>query len=380
MLAAFEIEKRIEDLNRTLPKTFGKARVFLLSDFYSHLFSLNNHNLIEAYSTQYIELYIESLEKYTPFYQPIEDSENLIKVIERLKEIRFLEEYRSTLNEFLSRIIDERELLRRILKGEKVVSSNEKRLSVPLIEKCNGCHYAVVESLKIRISKSRDKDSFLIIPMNQEVEKHLNEQIKTSFESAKRFVGKYYKKVAKYHEVIIYFDNLCAFYEGNSLGIALTTGFIEQLSLLYNLPYVTNIADNIVFTGGMDKDGKITPVTPEIIEKKTEAVFYSNVKTFIVPKEDEIFALEKVKALKMKHPKRQLAVSGIENFNEILNRRDLIHYKKQSVALRTVKGIRNNWILLTTVVILLSVVSFFIIRDIDNNPATSEVKGNVLLL
>ncbi|MBM3284089.1 hypothetical protein FJY90_07685 [Candidatus Gottesmanbacteria bacterium] len=128
--------------------------------------------------------------------------------------------------------------------------------------------------------------------------------------------------------VIVQIDKRVGFYVDNSLGIPLTIGIIEKLLELYNFAELVTIKSNIALTGGVDKDGNILPCSSEIIRRKVEIVFFSNCKTFIVPKEDELEAKTKADELKKEFPNRNLDIIGIETLSDLLNRRNLIDIRK----------------------------------------------------
>ncbi|MBU2446230.1 MAG: hypothetical protein KJ666_11780, partial [Bacteroidetes bacterium] len=226
-----------------------------------------------------------------------------------------------------------------------------------------------LDTLTIKLSKSKEQDKFIIIPSEKEIEEKIREQVLVSFKIAVGYVKKIVRRVSDFHEVIIQFDKRVGFYIGSSLGLALTVGFIEKLLQYYNAAELVTIKSNIALTGGVDKEGTIIACSAEIIKQKVETVFFSNCNIFVVPKEDEAEAKAKAEELKKEFPNRRLELIGIESLSDLLNRRNLIDIKKQNPVVRTAKFTRKNWITVSLTLILLLVLTFIALRDLDNNPA-----------
>ncbi|MCL6097422.1 MAG: hypothetical protein M1391_02465, partial [Bacteroidetes bacterium] len=205
-------------------------------------------------------------------------------------------------------------------------------------------------------------------------------QAKICFQLALDYLKTFKTKFHKFHEVLIYFNNLQAEYDGKSLGIALTIGCIERLSNLYNLPYITYVKSNVASTGELDNDGNLISIGENNIVRKVESVFYSKIDTIVIPKADEIPAIAKLKELNEKFPKRVLNIIAVENLTDLLNRRNLVEIKKQSPIVRTAKGIKKNWVAVSLSLIILLIIGFIWIRDLDDNPYTYELTKSKIII
>ncbi len=194
-------------------------------------------------------------------------------------------------------------------------------------------------------------------------------QIKTSFYFALKYLADNYGKIKSHHEVIIYFENRSACYEGNSLGIALTVGFIEELTKFYNLPYLVHIKENITSTGGIEANGNIIPILGNHIQNKVEIVFYSPIEHFIIPKADDSKAREKLLELKKQYPNRNLNLVPVESITELLDRRSLVDIKKQFPIARAARGIKRNRFTSFLLLLIILILTFFYLREYDDNPA-----------
>lgn len=376
-----EVEKLKKELLSTLPNIFGKTKLFKISSFYTAILSTEDKNIIEAYSLDFITEYLSVLKLFTPFYQAPDKTEFLLAQLKELRSVSTLSQFENEFDELRQIISSQLTELQNILIGEPTATPN-RTLSFPLIESFVEYNdldvFGTLESVSIKIHPTKGINKFVFVPSDKKVEEQLLTQAKISLEIALEYFNDHKKKFHKLHEVLIYFENLSGNYEGNSLGLALTIGFIEQLSILYNLPYITNIKNNIATTGGVDLSSKVIPISEKIVEKKIEIVFYSNVNSIVIPKEDELFALQRLIQLQIKYPKRKLNLIAISDINDIIIRRDLIDIKKQSPIVRTARAVKRNWIAVSLTLVLLLMIRFIWMRDFDDNPAIIVRNGEIL--
>ncbi|MFA7418578.1 MAG: hypothetical protein WCZ90_02745 [Melioribacteraceae bacterium] len=371
-------QKRIELLN-SLPHSFGRTKLWLLFDFYKTLIESNNQILFDAYAEEFLDDFITELNHFSTFYQTPKISESLIELTNKLASNCKLLDKKNELTRLTNDLTFSLKTLKSILDGNNVAVSS--RISFPLIEKSKNQQFenslGILESVKIKISKAKADDSFLIIPSQQKTDELLDKQIKMSFYFALKHLADNYGRVKSHHEVIIYFENRSACYEGNSLGIALTVGFIEELTKFYNLPYLVHIKENITSTGGIENSGNVIPISGNHIQNKVEIIFYSPVEYFILSKADEPKAREKLLALKENYPNRNLNLIPVENIGELLDRRSLIEIKKQPIVYRAAKSVKQNWIASTLFLLLLIILIFVFIKDWDDNPAALTQNGSL---
>ncbi|MCP4970529.1 MAG: hypothetical protein GY932_08050 [Arcobacter sp.] len=129
-------------------------------------------------------------------------------------------------------------------------------------------------TIKIEKNKSSKENNFIIIPSSEQVEKRLIEQINISWQLAINYLQKHFNNPYKHHTVIINFNKIYVQYEGYSLGMTITLVFLQELFRFYNTPLTLNVKGNVTFSGGLDFEGSIKPLSKEIIEKKVETVFF----------------------------------------------------------------------------------------------------------
>ncbi len=378
-----EVENQKKLISEVLTNIYGKTRLFEICSFYSSLLETNDDNLINAYAVDFIYELLFELKSFTPFYQSPDKTETLLSLLNDLKRINTLKPFLDELNANIHSIETRLLQLKNILDGAAPVSQKQM-LSFPLLESVVNASqkdfFGILESFSVRISKTKNRNKFIFIPSDRKIEERLLKQAENSLQIAVNYFNSHKKRLSKFHEVLIYFENLSASYEGNSLGAALTIAFIERLSIIYNLPYVIRIKGNIAITGGVDEHGNVISVSSEICRKKVELVFFSDVDTFVVPKADEESARNQIAELNKAYPNRKLNLVAIEGIKDLLNRRNLIDIKKQPVVVRSAKGIKKNWIVSTMTFILLVILSFLWINNYDDNPSTYELEQNQIVI
>ncbi len=379
----FDIENLKLDYSSLLPRTSGIPKILLLNSYYNKLLSTNNHKLIEAYSSEFIEEYISELNYYSPYYRDPVKTRELIDQLENLRTVQILHKYHTQINDLIISISEKLNKYLSQLENQKKEDNGRGTLYFPLLGKITTSTeellYSSVEKLTIKISPIKNQDSFIFIPSKQKDEE-LTEQSKISFSIALDYLKDFKQKFQKYHEVLIYFDNMNAEYEGRSLGIILTIGFIQELTRLYNLPYIIFIRSLIATTGRIDKDGNLISIGDKNVSQKVESVFYSGIDSLIIPKSDETHAVDKLKELNKKFPSRNLKIVPIENITDLLNRRNLIEIVKQPKILRVLKEIEKNATATFFAIMLISILLFIWIRDIDDNPETYEIISNQIII
>jgi len=356
----------------------NQAKLLFIYDFFEKILATQNQNLIGSYLPEFLSDYIHCLMSWTVYGVKPQVHDLLIEQAEKIFETGLTTSHIS-FEEIIKKLKDDFEKLQKILNGKNLETFDHKAY-FPLLEeeaiKETGITIGVIESATIKINKAKNETKFIIVPSEKEIEEKINEQIKQSWQNATNISKKYVRKVHPYHEVIISFDKKAGFCKGNSLGTALTLSFIEEILKTYNSPVAIKVGDGIAFTGGMNEQGKISNTSFEIIKQKVELLFYSGMNLFIVPKDEEEAANEKLDELKKEFPERDLRIIGIEDLNDLLNRRNIVEIKRLPIAVRTGKFIKKNWAAASAILILTAIISFFIIRDIDTNPVSFTADGN----
>lgn len=378
----FVEQKRIELLN-LIPRLFGKTKLLQILQFIDSLLSSGNKALIDSYSVEFLPHLLQSVHSLDAFHQPPEETRTILTTLERLLQVDVIAEHSKTLQAVIDRINHKLFILDKILEG-KSYYIEFSGISFPLLEAKN---LGILESLTIKIGKAKEKDSFIFIPSWTDADSKTIEQTKSSFQLALGLITKYYNNplknltwFQKYHEVLIYFQNSQAYYEGYSFGLALTIAFIEELTKYYNLPYIVTTSVNTAITGGINSHGGIIPVNEEAIQAKVSTVFFSPIEYFVIPKKDEIAAENKLELLKKIYPDRNLELVPVKDLKDLLDRRNIVSIKKQTNFTRAYNGIKRNKLAAALSLTILLMLGFFWTREFDNNPFAYEETENQLIL
>ena len=187
----------------------------------------------------------------------------------------------------------------------------------------------------------------------------------------------HYKNPSKFHEVVLIFDHKFAHFEGFSLGLSVTIGFIQALFKYYNTELSLSLISNVTFTGGFDKNKKIRNLGSNIIRQKTETVFYSPYNYFALPDGDAQIAKETLTELKLLYPERKLKIINIQDFDDLINHRQIINIEKAKLTERTGKFILNNKVSLLLSLVLTAIIVSIGLYSYDDNPLCFETNGNL---
>ncbi|WP_337866901.1 hypothetical protein [Ignavibacterium sp.] len=379
-IKVFELETlRVELTERLSLSSSINQKIYYYYNFFHKVLATENKNFIEAFLTEFLEEYLKCISRFETAGTDPSFTKSLIVQLKKLSEYFSLLHNDFNISSEIERIEKQYHELCKILEDINDESASEQRAFFPLIEKsASEIIFGALDSIRIIINKTTDSNKFIIVPSEQEIENKIINQIHTSWQLALDHAKKYLTKVNKYHEVIISFDKRLGIYEGNSLGIALTLSFLEQLLKFYNTVYIINIKDKTAFTGGVDKFGNILSTGEEIIKQKVGVLFFSEIKYFVFPKCEESYAYFALTQLQKDYPKRKLRLIPVEDFSDVLNRRDLVDIKKQKVIVRASKFVKNNWISAATTFLLAIFFAYLFVMDFDDNPAFVEIYGNEL--
>jgi len=379
----FYIEQKRIELHSLLPQLSERSKLIKISDFYSELILSDDRNLINAYLFEFSLEFLSELKKFNCIGLPLQITEKLLAQITEISIYFNGHELNQDINNQIERIEQELDTLREVLYGSHSSSIKTEKISFPVLVRTTNVEsnntIGSLESVTIVIKKTNDEDKFILVPSSKEINEDFIEQIKRSFLFALDFFGNN-KKFSKYHEVLIYFQNREAFFEGSSHGVSLAIGFIEELCNLYNLNLCVSIKNNITSTGLIDIRGKVLSIKDEIIIAKVELIFFSAIEYFIIPKANESMAQTKLDELKTIFPNRNLKLIPIENISDIFNYRNIIAIDKKSIFNKIYFAIKKNWILLTIILLLISIFYIKWHAELDSNPKYFERNGSYIYI
>ena len=335
--------------------------------------------LLEAYFSEYLKEYLSLITNLDPAGIHPNIIEDLIVNTTELMNAEAFESNSNNIEQAIISLQDKYQKIVTKLDGEKTRTSIEE-ITFPILEKGNDgkTNFGFIERISISVKSKHgiEKDKFIIVPSFGKLESKLNRQIITSWEYAKQIILKSKKSKNVFYEVVIQFDKKYGVYEGDSLGIALTIGFIQVLVNYHNLRELVKIKGSIVSTGSVNEQGIVGNISREIINKKLEIVFFSEADIFIVSEKDKQFADEHLLTLKKDFPKRELTIVAVASIEDLINRRNLVEVKKQNVVKWAAKKTYNNKLAFAAVLLLIIISSYFFVKDIDNNPVDIEFKNS----
>ncbi len=376
----FTLESKQEELASHLTGDFSpRLKLFLLTEFIEQLCEFDNKNIIEAYIAGFLNEYLNLLKIYEPTGLEPSETSRIIFPLDKIIEYNLFNNYRDELL-FVEQSLNKKlnELNNSLLNN---FNNPSGRLYFPVLEhniNQNG-ETGFLEYVEIKIQKSpiRKEDTFFIIPSGDKIEKRLDEQIKNSWSAAIQFVKEKSLKINSKHEVVISFKKKYGEYVGNSLGLVLTIGFIQELLKLYQTRNIIRIKEGIAITGGTDSNGVVVPLPDDIISIKVKVAFFSTIKFLVVPKSNEDHANKELEKLKIKFPGRELLIIGVEDLDDVLDRRKVADIRKLSLFIWAAKFSRKNWISLSLLAIIFLIVFATGILDFDTNPVHVEFKNDM---
>jgi hypothetical protein len=349
-----------------------RAILFHINYFFAHLLKSKNKNLIDSYVSEFAEKYFELIHSFEPFCIDPELTENLIS--QSLEILTFTDErVKEKYSQSIENLRSKYKRLEEFLSG-KIENSTLCNFCFPLLENSQLAqekdNFGVLESVSVQIRKSDIQNRFNIIPSERELENKIKNQIEISWGIAFNYVKTIIRDLHLYHDVVISFENKWGIVQGNSLGTALTLTFIKELLKNYNAAVLFNAPPNNAYTGGFNAKGEIVPVSERIIKAKTTAVFFSHITTFAVPLSDLPASLNCLQELNKRYPERKLRIRGVEDFDDLISRRNLVDIRKINPLIRGGKFALKHSLSITLLLALTVIILISGLVDFDDNPAT----------
>lgn len=367
-------------IEKTSQTTSSSLKLFYYYNFFQTILVLNNPNIEEAFLKEFSDEYLTSLSRFEAWGTNPDFTKKVINQLKRLSELKNLGLDFIILNQHKERLEEQLKELEATLNGNDISEYKRNKAYFPLLNFDTTAEVkGIIDSITVNISKANE-EKIIIVPSEKEIEKRISEQCNNSWNLVLTSLKQYVKNPYKHHEVIINFDKREGFYEGNSLGVALTLTLLEALLKFYNPPYEININGQIAFTGGVTGTGLITSTGEEIIKQKIGMIFFSTANSFVIPKEDEASAYLTLKELKASFPSRKLKLIAVGDFNDIINRRDIVEIKKRNPVIRTGRFIKKNWISAAATVLLAIIFAYLFVMDFDDNPAFAFYDSNQIFI
>lgn len=381
---SFTFEEKNNELRQLSRKNYlSKSTLNSYIDFYRDLLNSNDSAMIEIYLLETIDYFLKCFEVFTVFGNRPANTNVILEISHNL--LQHLENG-STKERIEKKIVslkNELAILHQILDGKPNTVSNKSALWFPVIEKnVNSEKHGLIESISISIHKNKktNRNEFHLIPSLPQIENKLELQINNSWSFAQSYLKKYYLGKIPPLEITIIFVRKLGIYEGDSLGVALTCGLIQELFNYFDLRSRINISQDIISTGSVSNLGEIKEVSKNIIGVKSLAAFYSTSQKFIIPFGDYPFAKEVIDSELVNYPNRKLELVPVNNIGDVINRRDTVEIRKQNIAKWGIRKLLRNKISVTLFVILIMLVFGFYFTSLNDTPHHIDYATNSFLV
>lgn len=365
-----KIEEYRAELSRKLSLQQGSIGLFLeVHNFL--LMVVKKSDIIPSgvYLSEFNHNYYSLLRYFTAYGN---DPQVTAEIIAQIRSISSLPEFQSfskSINAEIERLENEISIVIDLLNGADEQLSFPKEFQFPLVEQDeNGAltEYGFLESVDVMIQEAPQL-RFIIDPSELQMDEVLEKQIIRSWEAAKKIMS-VYVKIKTEHRVAIVFDRRLMYFTGESLGVALTFAFAKAILKYYNLPYEIDAVAGTAMTGGVGEDLNLLPVGSISSRIKVRTIFFSQVKVLTLPKSDETDAVKELDRLKEIYPKRKLSLAAAADVQQLMNRRDVVEIKKQSLATRGSKVIKKHYAAFVILFLLLTFSFGYYFYTLDDNP------------
>lgn len=137
------------------------------------------------------------------------------------------------------------------------------------------------------------------------------------------------------------FDGGTPLLHGDSLGLA--AGLVTYAGLLKEevLRHERKLSGEVGFTGGLDADGHLTPVSDSTLRQKVTRAFWSHLKYLAIPKENAVQAQSVIEELTARHPRRKLHLVPAESIADVVENHNLVRPEKLCPGAYVWKGARR---------------------------------------
>ncbi len=139
----------------------------------------------------------------------------------------------------------------------------------------------------------------------------------------------------KYLKIEYSIDQPSSILIGNSLGLGLAIlGYIGLHMYRHNRAMEYRVYRDVGFTGGIDAHGQVQLVDEGTLDYKVKAVFFSSMKSLVLPAGQIKIAERSLKELNDKFPNKQLQLIPADSLSGIIDRRDVIYLQRRRILRR----------------------------------------------
>lgn len=208
--------------------------------------------------------------------------------------------------------------------------------------------------------------------------------LQASIEAGRRLLAETHPQLTgKYFAGRIKFESAPAMHEGGSANLAIAALFYCAATRYAQQRLQYRLAAHVAITGEVDDGGDVLPVDDETLAAKINAVFFSWVEYFVVPKAQFAMVEKLVTGLMQNYPNRGLTVIGVGHLREIFYDRRLAVRECAGIAKHIArKAWRKKFTVggLATTGLLVLIIGKLLYGPLDKNPVSGEFVEESLLI
>ncbi len=185
----------------------------------------------------------------------------------------------------------------------------------------------------------------------------------------------------RYFTGFVTFDELNSFHQGSSANLAMASLICCALLAYSDVLEQFVLAGPVTMTGDVNAEGEILAVDADSLRLKTEAVFFSGIRYFVVPKSQLPIAQEVLQSLRARYKNRDLTIIGLSRLEELFSDRRLA---RQHYLGRIRQIVRKSWknryqiLGAAATIALLYILAKTLGPPQDNNPVSAGLRGEML--
>ncbi len=171
--------------------------------------------------------------------------------------------------------------------------------------------------------------------------------------------------------------------KGRSGGLALAMLLYCAIIRLRGERVQVRVRGDVASTGDIAGSGEVLPVDSKGLEEKVGIIFFSPMRTFVVPAGQVPLAEAEVQRLQRDYPHRTLEIIGVRHLRDAVNDLRVVETRKSG---RIAHVARRAWrhraatIGVGGVLAVLAVVLWFTSGHLDQEPELLDIRGQVLLV
>jgi len=163
---------------------------------------------------------------------------------------------------------------------------------------------------------------------------------------------------------------------GGSAGLAFALlGQMGFYAYKHNHSFEPRVYKDVAFTGSIDENGNVLPVSESSFKDKIEAAFFGGIQTVVVPWSQEKTAQNIFAELGLRYPHRSLNILAISTTDDLTTHREVVHYQRRRVSSRLsqfVHDYANSVTLMILGFVVLAAAGFWF--GIVKNPVPNTVE------